>query len=156
MIKADFANNKVWKVPLNCMISKQTVQVVAIIEDGFSARKGSKKYSLYLFWHNCPLQTFQPWDLNSSFFSLRGWENFPSQLCDKLSPPHPHHSDTDPWFVNSLSVAVSHVLSLIWVCMWGGSLLKYLRAPHYSLCLSTIFNYHLSQWGLWFVLGFFF
>lgn len=45
MIKAAFANNKVWKVPFSCIISEQTVQVVAITEDGISARKGAKKNS---------------------------------------------------------------------------------------------------------------
>lgn len=46
MIKAAFANNKVWKVPFSCIISEQTVQVVATTEateDGISARKGAKK-----------------------------------------------------------------------------------------------------------------
>lgn len=43
MIKAAFVNNKVWKVPFSCIISEQTVQVVAMTEEGISARKGAKK-----------------------------------------------------------------------------------------------------------------
>lgn len=42
MNKAAFANNMIRKVQFGCIISEQTIQVLAVTEDHVSARKGGK------------------------------------------------------------------------------------------------------------------